>query len=415
MLGYTLAEARKLTYEDITPEKWKEIQDQKYNLLLATNKPQEFEKEHIRKDGTVFPVRIQIWCTRGADGEIAQILGRALDITEQKQAEATLRNQAKVIEDIQDAVIAVDLEGGITGWNEGAERMFGYTAEEVMGEPVSLFATPGDVESSREAIWEDLLEKGHLEIEAKRVRKNGEVFDCRLLINLRRDANGEPVGQVGYCMDVTESRKAGLVLAESEEKHRRLYETSPDGIVFVRLDGLLLEANKAYCDMLGYTKKQVLKLKYQELTPAKWHEMEERLMRDVIETGTPCEFKKEYIHKDGHTFPISIQVWFLRNEDGTPGRLMARIQDITERKAAEEKLRHQAALIAQSHEAITSIDTDGFITSWNVAAERLYGWTAEQAIGQHIAITLRDLDMLGWQKTIPALFTDGRTVERGSS
>ncbi|MBU4174629.1 MAG: PAS domain S-box protein [Actinobacteria bacterium] len=139
---------------------------------------------------------------------------------------------------------------------------------------------------------------------------------------------------------------------ESERRFRDLFDSSIDGIIYTDMEGRILNANKAYLDMLGYSISEMRSLTKQQLTPAEWHEMEERITRSqVAVSGHSDEYEKENIRKDGSVFPVSVRVWLTEGEDEEPVGMWGIVRDITQRKATEEALRESEEryrLIAES-------------------------------------------------------------------
>lgn len=153
----------------------------------------------------------------------------------------------------------------------------------------------------------------------------------------------------------SERKRAKEALRKSEEKYHILYETIKDGIVAVDMDGRILECNQAYADMLGYSKEEVKKLTYQQLTPKKWHEMEaEKVKELIVARGYSDEYEKAYIRKDGTVFPISIRVWLIRDGEGKPKGMWGIIRDITGRKRMEEELQIQKTELEMQNEELRS-------------------------------------------------------------
>ncbi len=134
--------------------------------------------------------------------------------------------------------------------------------------------------------------------------------------------------------------EANETLRESEERYRRLFETSRDGIVTIDLEGRLADANPAFLSMLGYTLSELRSLSYSDLTPERWRERDARIFRErILPLGDSGEFEKEYIRKDGSVLPISVRAWPVHDAQGSVIAVRAFVRDITERKRAEEALR----------------------------------------------------------------------------
>lgn len=123
-------------------------------------------------------------------------------------------------------------------------------------------------------------------------------------------------------------------LALSREKFHTLTmalaRTLGEGIVLCAMDGKVVQANQAYQAMLGYNLKELRKKAYQDLTPAKWHDMENRLREEQVLKRGWCEvYEKEYINKDGRVFPVRTQAWLVRDEGGRPLYLLGVVRDIS--------------------------------------------------------------------------------------
>jgi PAS domain S-box-containing protein len=150
--------------------------------------------------------------------------------------------------------------------------------------------------------------------------------------------------------ELKETKKA---LRESEERYRGLYESSLDGIVITDMDGNITNANPTYQRMLGYTEEELQHVSYKRLTPARWHDMEARIVQEqIIKRSYSDEYEKEYIRKDGSVFPISIRVWLIKDKRGQSRGMWGIVRDITDSKWAEEKLRNSERLYRAIGESI---------------------------------------------------------------
>ena len=176
-------------------------------------------------------------------------------------------------------------------------------------------------------------------------------------------------------------------LKESEERYRSLFESSADAIVAVDLDGRYTEANPAALKMLGYTREELSKLTYQQLTPARWLALESAILREQVPArGYSDEYEKEYIRRDGALIPVGIRAFLKADFAGRAVGNWGIIRDLTERKRAEAALtRSEArfrALIEKSTDVIFVVDVDGRITFWSPSATEVLGWTAEEVLGR---------------------------------
>ena len=181
-----------------------------------------FETVRMRKDGTLFDVSLTISPVRDADGTIIGASKIARDISERKQAQRGSWLLAAVVDSSGDAIISKSLEGVITSWNKGAELMFGYTAEEAMGKPITLIV-PADRQEEEVRIMQRLREGKRVEhFETVRMRNDGTLLDVSVVVSPVRDGVGRLIGASKVARDITERKRVDRALRESEEKLRAL-------------------------------------------------------------------------------------------------------------------------------------------------------------------------------------------------
>ena len=200
---------------------------------------------------------------RQADGSILWN-GVLLDVTDRKQAEGelacyreeleqlvearteTVRTQAQILEQIHDSVVSTDLTGHITSWNLGAERIFGYSADEALGQHISFVYPPEDHGHLEQEVIRPLLENGQHEVEVRVRRKSGEDFFAHLSLSLQRDRDGRVIGMIGYSMDITQAKRVEQALLENEQFIRDVLNSLGSTIVVVDNQGIITHVNKAW-------------------------------------------------------------------------------------------------------------------------------------------------------------------------
>ena len=132
-----------------------------------------------------------------------------------KLAEEALRRQAQIIDQIHDSVVSTDLDGHVTSWNKGAERLFGYPAEDALGKHISFVYPEDQHQFLEQQVIKPLKKKGDHEIEVRMRRKSGEDFYAHLALSLLKSADGSVIGMIGYSMDVTERKRAEEMLRQT--------------------------------------------------------------------------------------------------------------------------------------------------------------------------------------------------------
>lgn len=134
---------------------------------------------------------------------------------ERKLAEESLRVQAQIIDQIHDSVVSTDLQGYVTSWNKGAERLFGYSPKEALGKHISFVYPEDQHQFLQQEVIKPLKDKGEHQVEVRMRRKSGEDFYAHLSLSLLRNSEGSVTGMIGYSMDITERKRVEEALRQS--------------------------------------------------------------------------------------------------------------------------------------------------------------------------------------------------------
>jgi rsbT co-antagonist protein RsbR len=256
-----------------------------------------------------------------------------------KGHEARIRDVAAALDAISDyAIITLDADGMVRSWNHGSEAMRGFAAEEVIGQPVSVFYPPEDRESGLiERELRTARETGRAEVEGWRVRKDGTRFWANVVVVPVRDDGGQVTGYVKATRDVTEQKRA-------ENLFRGLLESAPDAMVIVTAEGRIELANRQAERLFGYPRDELLGREVEMLIPARFRDRHPAYRAGyaaeprVRPMGEGLELWG--LRQDGTEFPVEISLSPLPTLD--QGLLVAAaIRDITERRETELRLQHQ--------------------------------------------------------------------------
>jgi PAS domain S-box-containing protein len=215
MYGYSAEEAvgRPVSML-LPPDRPKEIEEILERLRRGEH-VERFDTRRVTKGGRLIDVSMTISPLYDEKGEMVGASTIARDVTEHRRGEEALRRLASIVESSYDAIVGRTLDGTVTSWNDGAERLFGYSAEEMTGRSVdSLMSTPGELE----AINERLLRGERVETETVRVRKDGTAIDVFSTISPIRDASGAIVGASSISHDITERKRAAKERARLEDE-----------------------------------------------------------------------------------------------------------------------------------------------------------------------------------------------------
>jgi PAS domain S-box-containing protein len=342
MLGWTEAELLGKNNHDIihfqrvdgTP-----IPREECGLLLVIREDARLrrgEDAFTRKDGTIFPIA---YATSPivVDAEIAGAVVAFHDITERKRAEETQARLAAIVESSDDAITGSTLQGIIFSWNKGAERMYGYTSEEIIGRSMATLMPP-DLLHERPFMRERLKRGEHItHYETVRVRKDGTLIDVSLTLSPIRDAAGNVLGASAIARDITERKRAEEALRESETRYRSLFENNSLPMWVYDYESLVfLDVNDAAVERYGYSREEFLAMTIKDIRPA---EDIPSLLANVRTLTSEFDPPDVWRHrkKDGTVIDVEITSHAL-DYAGRPARLVL-ANDVTERLRAEAEIR----------------------------------------------------------------------------
>jgi two-component system, cell cycle sensor histidine kinase and response regulator CckA len=343
------------------------------------------ETVRIRKDGT--PVHVAFSAAPVPDGNGAPraMLAMIGDMTDRRKMEDTLRQSeeryAKVLSASSIGISVSSLEDGrYLDVNEAYTSICGYTREELIGRTsgeLGILADPGE----RPKIVSHMRGEGKTrEMELRIRRKTGE-FRSVLFSAESINVAGEEC-MLGLTHDITERRLAADALRTSEERFRRYFDMGLVGMAITSPSKRFLEANAELCRILGYDRDELLTKNWSELTHP------DDLAADVLQFNRVFageidgySLDKRFMRKDGRIVDVTMSVNSVRDPRGSVDYFVALVQDITDRKRAEEELLKLRNAVDASSEVIFMTDRDGVFTFVNPAFTELYGYTGDEIIG----------------------------------
>ena len=288
-----------------------------------------------------------------------------------------------LLEEISDAIIAKSSEGCVMYWSKGAERVFGYQANEAIGRMVADLIIPPDRVEEEKEILQKVLISELSQYETTRKRKDGTLIYVDVSSKAVRDSTGELKFILSTNKDVTQLK----VLRDAKLAEARfglLLESTPDGIIMVNPAGRIVLANSQAEKLFGYDRNELLGHLVDVLLPQRFREahLGHRSGYSYHPHARSMGVGQELfgVRRDGAEFPVEISLSPLELDGGT--MVMSAIRDVGERKKTDQKVRDQARIMDLVNDSVVLRDLDDRITYWNQGAERVYGWTSQEVLGR---------------------------------
>src|SRR5258708_21486706 len=345
----------------------------------------------ILPDGTIKHIHSVAHPVRDDSGEITEVVGTVMDITEQweartelekafeeiKQRTAAARRSERELRDVVNTVPAyvwsTSPEGHVDFVNDRWLQFTGLALDEAFGWKWEAVVHPDD-RTRVDTDWHTALTNGRaMESEARVRRADGEYCWWFIRNVPLRDETGKLVRWYGTAIDIEGRKRAEQALRKSEERWRSLFENSAIGVALTDLNGRFLAANHVYQTIVGYTEEELRAVNFLDVTHEDYREANWALITELLE-GKRQQFQieKKYLRKDGSSIWVRNNVSLVPGTERVPRFIMALSEDITPRKRAEQALRRSEAYLAEA-QRLTKTGS----WAYNPAAEKLIYWSDE--------------------------------------
>ena len=383
------------------PEELCDLWEAAIDRVFRTGVPQDLEFEVHLPDGSgPRTFYLKLAPEFSPDGStVRYVLGISTDITERKKADETRSLLASIVESAEEAIIGKTPEGIIVSWNAGAEKIYGYSAEEAIGQPISILIPPDHIDEMPQ-ILERICRGERIDsYETTRLRKDGRQIYVSMTVSPIVDDLGEVVGASTMAADITHRKQAELALQEakeelevtteelrqqndelvrtqsalleSEEKYSTIVETANEGIWVVDTDARTTYVNSRMAEMLGYSPEEMMGKRSSEFMDEECRAHIDLLL-ERRRRGIKESFEQKFLRKDGSPLWALSGAAPILDRDGMFVGSLGMLTDITERKQAEVELARIASFPMLNPNPIVEADPAGKVHFLNPAAELLF-------------------------------------------
>ncbi len=345
----------------------------------------------LRKGGERFWGLLTVSAVEDEGGHLRGFSMLARDVTARRQTEQELRRSEEyfrlLVGSVQDyGVFMLSLDGAIESWNQGAQRLKGYRAHEVVGSTISRFFPPEEIaKGTSERLFQDALLKGSATYEGWLVRKDGNQFWALVTLSAVEDENGRLRGVTNVARDLTERKRVEDAQRESEERLRLLLDSVQDhGVFMVSPDGQVASWSPGAEKLQGYREEEVMGASLSRFFPPEEVEngTPERLIQEAVAEGR-AEYEGWLVRRGGGTFWASMSLGAVRDRHGQLRGFSNVTRDLTERMRAERALSFLAdvgTMLAGSLDYRTTLEKVVHLATRAVA----HACVVEMLEGQHI-------------------------------
>jgi sigma-B regulation protein RsbU (phosphoserine phosphatase) len=370
-----------------------------------------------KKDGTPILVNETAIAVGDNSGAIQYFYGILEDITKQKKAEEDLLIQKtyfeKLFNSAPEAIVLNHSKDFIVNVNEEFTKMFGYTLEEAIGRPINELVASDDQMEEASQISERVISGERIEIETKRKRKDGTLFDVSIL-GAPIIYEGEQIGDYAIYRDITKRKKAEEELLIQMAFKDILFNSAPEAIVLHDQEDCVMNINDEFTRMFGYTRVEAIGRPINELVASDECLDEAADLSNKVIHGEIVEVESQRKHKDGTLMDVTILGAPIFH-DGEQMGVYAIYRDITKRKKAEEELILQKTylenLFNSAPEAIVLHDNNDRIVNVNEEFTKMFGYTREEAIGRPINELVASGEFLDEASSLSEMVINGEKVE----
>lgn len=358
IVGYPREELATMSWTDFThPDDLQLHSAERERVFAGEIDGYTLEKRYIRKDGQIVYASVSSWATRRKDGSVENLVVFIQDISKRKQAEEALRQSEDQLRNYFDSDVlgmAITSPGkGFLQFNDKFCKIVGYPREELATMTWTDFTHPGDIEVCTEERNQLLTGKSDsYTLDKRYIRKDGHIVHVNITSSATRKQDGSVNNLIVFIQDISDRKQAEEKLQKNEEILRRYFEAGLLGMSISSPDKGLIQLNDTFCQIMGYSREELETMDWAKITHP------DDLQAEIIEHDRILSgeidgyvIDKRCIHKDGHTIYITVSAKCFRKADGSVDYFVVFVQDVSERKQAEDEVKRNEEILRRFYEA----------------------------------------------------------------
>jgi PAS domain S-box-containing protein len=318
-------------------------------------------------------------------GALIGVWGVTQDVTDAHRASDEIRTQARLLDAVGVSVIALDLDGRVTHWNAGAERLYGWTPDEALGRPARDLLVMQDDGESAEEIRETMMRTGSWEGRFPVLRRDGSVVEVDVRNALLRDPAGRPEGFVGVSVDAADRMRAERELRAARDYLHAVTESMGEGVCTLDLEGRVVYMNAAAQRMLGWREEELIgkvlhDVSHNVRADGTALPIEECPILRARRDGTVVRVDDDvFLRRDGSSLPVEYTAAPFETSQGLRGSVLV-FSDIAERKAQEQAMRRELEALGWVRRIRAALDEDRFVLHAQPIVDMTTGETVQHEL-----------------------------------
>lgn len=387
LLGYAANEITNQSFDMIVAE---EYRAPLCRWLLSKPAPFQaspaFECQLLDKQGRRISALLALSPLSGENAQPDELAILILDFTECKKQQETLQIMHRAVEQSASAVVITDPKGYVEYVNPKFIQLTAFSSEELLGQNLRILQSGMTSKEQYRQLWQALLEVGEWRGEIQNRKKNGERFWAYESISAIKNNRGEITHFLSIEEDISSRKQIESQLKESEERFRQMAEMTGEWLWEQNPDGYYIYSSVAVKQILGFSPEEVIGKHYTELLTLQ----DKESLKPNIGIQKPFySLINHYRHRDGHRVITESTGLPIKNAEGQLVKWRGVDRDITARKHFEDALidseKRKRLIFETALSAIVIMDSYGIVTDWNPQAEKMFGWSREEAIGKPTA------------------------------